>query len=88
MLHATIGIAQLLGSRGDIIRATELLRLVIAHPACDEEPRMRAHALLDELVAALPPEQQDVQRHMLPERTLDEALASVLATSPDAALSS
>jgi predicted ATPase len=84
MLHATIGIAYLLARTGDVAQAIELLHLVIAHQACDEDPRTRAHALLDELVAPLPSE----QRSMRPNCTLDEALAKVLGTSLDDMLSS
>ncbi len=81
MLHAAIGIAQLLADAGKPIQAIELLQLVLSHPAGDEEPRLRAQALLDELAAVLPAAQQDRLHKTLPGTTLETALAHVFSTA-------
>jgi predicted ATPase/DNA-binding SARP family transcriptional activator len=77
MLHAAIGIAHLLAEAGQPIQAIELLHLVRTHPASDEEPRLRAQTLLDELAKALPPEQQGILHAALSTHTLETALANV-----------
>jgi tetratricopeptide (TPR) repeat protein len=80
MLHATIGVAYLLGITGDVALAIELLRLVMAHPACDADPYARAQMFCEEFLAALPPEQQDALRTIPLAQTLDEVLTRVLDT--------
>jgi predicted ATPase/DNA-binding SARP family transcriptional activator len=81
LLHAAIGVAHLLAHGGDIFQAIELLRLVVVHPACDEEPRRRAQALLDTLLAALAPAERAQLLTTPPACPFDELLSTLLEGS-------
>lgn len=54
ILDTLVGIAELLSTQGDALRATELLAFSFSHPACHAKTKAHVEAILDQLRELMP----------------------------------
>jgi tetratricopeptide (TPR) repeat protein len=78
-LSALVGLAGVSSREGDLDRATELLALVLHHPASSQATTRRAQRALSDLASELPQETLAAATERGRERELEELAAEILA---------